>query len=153
MNFLKHHKPYRKNDDYKKNGFESYIKMETIHRMFLPEPWFGLVKKGKKNVECIVNRSNAFVYHPSKTIHKGNFSKGHIILWFNDSDDEPIRTRIVYVKKYKTFYDFLKKEKLENALPINSIKTIKDGLDVYRKYYDESDQTTHGVLALKIKRV
>lgn len=144
------HKPFRQNEDFKTHSFSEYKKMRTIHRIFLPDPWFGFVKRGEKTVECLINRKNSFVYHPTKKIKSGPIKEGHLILWFNDHDS-PIMTKITRIRKYKTIHDVLKREKLKTIFPLNGVATAQDGIDIFRKYYDEADELKFGILALEIR--
>ena len=106
-------------------------------------PWFTLIKEGKKTSEGRLN--------------KGQFSKmkkGDIVEWFNMEKEitKKVKTKIIDVITYDSFYDCIKNEKLENILPIPEITTIQEGVDnVYYKYYSQTDENLHGVLAIRIK--
>lgn len=104
------------------------------------EPWFSLIKKGVKSVEGRLN--------------KGDFAKmkkGDIVVWINKNDK--VRTKITSVHKYKSFNNYITTEKLKNTLPEPNVKTIKQGVDVYLKFYTKQDETKYGVLAIRLKVV
>lgn len=108
------------------------------------EPWFTLIKKGEKSIEGRLN--------------KGEFSqmnKGDIIEWFNNelnkngTKKRPFKTEIIDIKKYKTFEEYLKKEKLKNTLP--GVNRINNGLEIYYKYFTKEDEKKYGILSIKMK--
>ena len=102
---------------------------ETYH-MNVQEPWFTFIKNGDKTVEGRLN--------------KGRFAElkvGDIIIW-----QQECQVKISYIKKYDSFKEMLEEEGLDKVLP--GIKTIDDGVKVYRKFYTEEDENKFGVLAI-----
>ena len=100
------------------------------------EPWFGYIKSGKKTIEGRLN--------------KGSFkelTKNDIVHWKND--DKIIKTKIISIHRHKDFEKMLKTHRLYNVLP--DVKTYKDGVKVYNKFFSPSDVKKYGVLAIKIK--
>ena len=124
-----------KNENNNKNQYEIHVS----------EPWYSLLKSGKKTVEGRLN--------------KGIFEKlevGDIVVWF--TMDKETREKIEFSSeivdkiKYNTFEKMLETEGLENVLPNhNGIKTIEDGVNVYRRWYSEDMEKKFGVIAIKIK--
>ena len=115
-----------------------------IYKKHVSEPWFRLIKRGEKTVEGRLN--------------KGEFSqmkKGDIIEWFNNdlnkngSKKRPFKTKIVDIKEYKSFEDYLKTERLKNTLP--GINRINNGLEIYYKYFTKEDEKKYGILAIKLE--
>lgn len=115
----------------------------TVYKSHLQEPWFSLIKSGKKIAEGRLN--------------KGRFAimkKGDIINFFNRDLDDNYFVKIVDIKYYKTFYDMIEGEKLENTLPHPKIKTIRQGVDeVYYKFYSPKDEKKYGIVAILLKKV
>ena len=106
------------------------------------QPWFQLIKEGKKTSEGRLN--------------KGDFSNmkvGDIVFWTNK--DKRIKTKIVEIVHYKTIYSMIKGERLKNVLPDPRIRTIEQGVrDVYRSppvNYTEEKEKKFGVIAIRLK--
>ena len=102
---------------------------------YVQEPWFSLIKNGKKNIEGRLN--------------KGSFKelkKDSIIIWKNGTNS--VKTRIVSIHHHKNFRTMIKQHKLYNVLP--GIKTISEGIDIYSEFYPVSDVLKYGVLAIKL---
>lgn len=114
------------------------------YEIHLQEPWFSLVKDGTKKVE---GRPN-----------KGLFAQlniGDTIIFFNmDKTTRQKRSftcKVVDKKTYDSFEEMLETEGLENVLPIRSVRTINDGVSVYRQWYDEKVEKQFGVIAIHIQ--
>ena len=114
------------------------------YKKHVSEPWFTLIKNNIKTVEGRLN--------------KGSFAKmkkNDIIIWFN-KDTKKIRfvkTKIISIHKYKSFNNYIKTERLKNTLPLNTINTIKQGVDVYYQYYSKNDESKYGVFAIRLKLI
>lgn len=107
----------------------------------LSEPWFSLISLGLKTVE---GRKN-----------KGKFKDmevGKIIQWFNDDfEHRSINTRIISKQTYSTFEEYLVSEGLDKCLP--GIPSISHGLSVYFKYFTKEDESTYGVVAIRLELI
>tara|TARA_A100001015_G_C14854802_1_gene657923 strand:- start:466 stop:885 length:420 start_codon:yes stop_codon:yes gene_type:complete len=115
------------------------------------EPWFSLIKNGKKTVEGRLN--------------KGDFSKmkkGDIVTWVNNIKvtkngktktlRKEVKTKITGVADYSSFYQMIKTERLKNTLPVPELKTIQQGVDnVYYKFYKPKDEKEKGVKAIRVQ--
>ena len=104
------------------------------------EPWFTFIKDGIKTVEGRLN--------------KGSFAemkKGDIIVWITSNSKIQVKTKIVAIHKYKTFYEYLQKERLKNTLP--NVNRIKKGESIYYQYYSKEDEKKYGVLAIRLKLI
>ena len=102
------------------------------------EPWFGYIKSGKKIIEGRLN--------------KGSFQelkKGDIVHWKNI--DNIIKTKIISIHHHKDFEKMLKAHRLYNVLP--NVRTYKDGVKVYNKFFSPFDVKKYGVLAIKIQKI
>ena len=111
--------------------------VQMNHSKRLSEPWFTLVILGLKTVEGRLKRGNILDIKPGDTI-----------TFYNN--DIFKREHTVYVSKcntYNTFNDYLSTEGLSNCLP--GIINNNDGLSVYYKYFNKSDEQKYGVIALK----
>ena len=86
------------------------------HRLHCQDPWFTLIRTGKKPVE---GRKNLPKFQ--------NWSVGDLLIF--DLDRQSFKTRIVGLRRYKTLEDYLCTETLQRTLP--DIKTIEDGVSTY----------------------
>ena len=114
----------------------------TTYKKNLSEPWFSLIKLGLKKCEGRLN--------------KGDFNKmkkGDIIIFENSDfgDTRSFSVKVTSTKKYNTFEEYLKKETLEKCLP--GIDTMKEGLNIYYKYYSKQDENLYKIIAIKIKKI
>lgn len=112
----------------------------TIYSKSLSEPWFSLIYFKHKKVEGRLN--------------VGDFKKmkeNDIIIWHNKDFDihREYKTMIKYVKHYDNFTEYLRNEKLERCLP--TIGNIEDGLKIYYRYYNKTDEEKYGVVAIRLK--
>lgn len=101
-------------------------------------PWYGYIKCGRKIVEGRLNKGDF-----------AQFKTGDIITWFNTDLKQEFKTQVIYKKVYPTFRDMITKEGLSVVLP--EIKTIDDGVKVYKQYYTPDDERIYGVAAIKVK--
>ncbi|MHB1952765.1 MAG: ASCH domain-containing protein [Sulfobacillus sp.] len=109
--------------------------MSHLWRKHLSEPWFDLVCRGEKSVEGRLDRGDFGLMQP-----------GDSVIWYNG--DYSCATKIVSIRRYRSFIDFLKGERLSDVLP--GIKTKEQGLEIYRRFYGCED-TIHGVVALEVE--
>jgi ASC-1-like (ASCH) protein len=79
-----------------------------------------------------------------KTIEKGDTIK-------IKNGDEYVMVKIKKINKYESFEEYLSQEGLKRTLP--GIITIKDGNDIYHKFYTPEQEIEFGILAIKIKRL
>jgi ASC-1-like (ASCH) protein len=119
-----------------------YLKLlggnSTTYKKNVSEPWFTLIKEGRKTVEGRLN--------------KGEFAQmraGDTIIWTNN--DDSFKTKIKSIQKYNTFYEYLEGEGIKSALPVDEVQTVKDGVDVYYKYYTREEEEKYGVLAVRLE--
>lgn len=115
-----------------------------FYKITVRQPWFDLIKSGKKTAEGRLNR--------------GLFAKlkvGDIVQW--QQSDNPanfVNTTVVNLRKYATFADMLAAERLKNTLPVDDINTINKGLkEVYHKIYKHADEQKFGVVAIRLQVV
>ena len=109
-----------------------------IYKKHLSEPWFSLIKLKLKKCEGRLN--------------KGDFAKmnkGDMIEFFNDDfGNRKFKCKITSIHYYKNFRSYLENETLEKCLP--GIDTIKDGLNVYYKYFSKEKEKEYGIVAIRI---
>ena len=113
---------------------EKTINEKTFYEKFVSEPWFSLIKFRIKMVEGRLN--------------KGDFAKMNIgdFIIFTNNELGFQRKFIIEIKDisyYNNFQTYLENETLENCLP--GINNIEDGLNVYYKYYNKSDELEYKI--------
>jgi ASC-1-like (ASCH) protein len=118
-----------------------YLKLKMqlggqLKTITVSQPWFNLIKEGKKIVEGRLNKS---VFAHLK-VHD-------IVIWMNK--ESKCKSKIIYINEYKSFKEMLEREGLTNVLP--GITNIDEGIMIYRQYYSEHDEKQYGVLAIGIK--
>ena len=113
------------------------------YRKHVSEPWFSLIRDGRKTVEGRLN--------------KGDFAKmnvGDIVEWFTKGKDSTIKTRVMRTTPYDNFLEYLETEGVKKTLPVGYVKTPEEGVErVYRKYFSEEPEAEHKVLAIEIQRL
>ena len=112
----------------------------TKHTKNLSEPWFSLVKLGLKKCEGRLNRGSF-----------AEIKKGDIIKFENNefSFKRSFEVKITSLKHYNTFEEYLQNETLEKCLP--GIEKLKDGVNVYYKYFSPEDENDYKIIAFRIK--
>lgn len=107
------------------------------------DPWFTHIKEKRKVIEgrlCNQKYSDLIV--------------GNIIKLLKSIDSEEyILVKIISITKYNSFREMLEKETLEKVLPDPSVKTIDDGVKIYRSFYTEKLEIKKGVLAIGIELI
>ena len=117
----------------------------NVKQVHVNEPWFSLIKSGTKKAEGRLNKGLF-----------ASFNENEIVVWFNidkrTRQRKEVKTKIVKVNKYKTFEEMLTAEGLDKVLPDKeNIKTIKDGVNVYRQWYNEQVEKQYGVVAIVLE--
>ncbi|CAI9108661.1 OLC1v1008322C1 [Oldenlandia corymbosa var. corymbosa] len=98
------------------------------------EPFFTQLKDGCKIVEgrCAVGKYNRML-------------PGALIL-FNKS----LLLQVQQCNQYASFHDMLEAEGLQRVLP--GVKTVQEGVQVYRNFYSEEKERSNGVLAICVTK-
>jgi len=101
--------------------------------------WFQFIKDGRKTVEGRLN--------------KGKFSsikKGDTLVISNNKQSVIVAV-ISNIIKYRTFEEYLVQEGLSRTLP--GTRNIPDGVDIYRKFYNERMENEFGVLGIHLHKI
>jgi ASC-1-like (ASCH) protein len=110
----------------------------------LSEPWFSLVATGKKVFEGRLGNSSL----------ASEASAGTEITFFNDDLPGRRRQATVVVTGKKSFPSFRAMlgsvpKALEKTLP--TVKSVGDGVAVYRAFYTAEEERRHGVVRLRLR--
>lgn len=98
--------------------------------------WYEYIKNKKKLIEGRLNKGKF------KVMNVGNY------LLINNNESKTV-AKITSKREYESFSDMLKSEGLDVVLP--GIKSINDGVDIYREFYTEGAEKKYGVVAFGIK--
>ncbi|KAK2641913.1 hypothetical protein Ddye_023676 [Dipteronia dyeriana] len=118
-----------------KEGSEILKILKTINfQLHVQEPFFTQLKDGLKTVEgrCAVGAFN-------------RISSGALLL-FNNC----LVLEVEDVHRYVSFSEMLHIESLAKVLP--GIKTIDEGVQIYRKFYMEEKEKSNGVIAICVAK-
>ncbi len=110
------------------------------------EPWFSLIQSGQKSVEGRLAKSRF-----------AEIQVGDLLKWTNSElvgkDLKPIArefvTRVSAITYYSDFEKYLATERLKNCLP--GVRTIKDGIAVYHKFYPKEERQKYKVMAIHLE--
>lgn len=111
----------------------------ALLRVHISDPWHGLVRSGAKRVEGRLN-AGAFA----------QLVPGSRVVFHNETRGE-FAAVVEGTRVYASFEEMLRAEGLERALPVGAVRSIEDGVAVYRRFYTEEDERAHGVLALQVR--
>jgi ASC-1-like (ASCH) protein len=114
----------------------------TTYEKNCSEPWFSLIAIGEKPVEGRLRKGDW-----------ANMNRGDHIIFTNDDFgiSRKFKVLITSIRKYDTFEDYLNAETLELCLP--TIQNNEDGIKIYRQWFNEADELTYGVVAIRVKVV
>jgi ASC-1-like (ASCH) protein len=108
-----------------------------IYELHCQDPWFSLLKEGAKSVEGRINKAPCSQIKP-----------GDQILFYNDQDK--FFATVIKVQHFISLSEYLETVGLQSALP--GISSIKEGCNVYLKFYSEEEIQKSGMLAFFVNR-
>ena len=103
--------------------------------MGLQEEYLKLIAEGKKKIE-------GRLYDEKRR----QIKPGDIIIF-----EGKLKVRVKDIRVYPSFREMLKKEGLENVLP--GIKSIEEGVRIYRQFYNEEEEKKWGVVAIEVEPI
>ena len=109
---------------------------KPLHNFSIKQPYLTYIKKGIKSIEG--------------RVFSEKFSQlvvGDTIRFYNLNEE--VICRVVFLHKYKDFYEMLKNEKITELLPHTS--NIEDGVKIYMKFPRASRVKKMGALAIGIE--
>jgi ASC-1-like (ASCH) protein len=113
--------------------------MDYSWHIQLNNPWFDHVLNGEKIYEGRCFWKQVL-----------NYKIGDIlkISHYTDHNRVPYYAKIVEIIKFETFEAALKNVQLDLVLP--NVKSIQEGIEIYKKYYKLMTQIENGVCLLKL---
>ncbi len=115
-------------------------KKYKIFRNHRTEPYFTFVKNGQKTIEGRIK----------KGWYKYIAPKDHIIV-YNAKETDSVEVLVKKVTTYNTFCEMLEKESFKKIFP--DVKSIHQGVKIYKRFYSSEQEKQFGVVAIEIKRV
>ncbi|XP_073056561.1 uncharacterized protein [Primulina eburnea] len=129
----------RKHDEWNKLIVEEGTTLMTMLKevdfeLHVQEPFFSQLSDGLKIVE---GRCAVGVYRRIKP--------GGVILL-----NKCVMFQVQDVHQYASFHDLLEAESLEKVLP--GVKSIEEGVQIYRAFYSEEKESSNGVIAICVRK-
>ncbi|XWS22196.1 hypothetical protein CRYUN_Cryun29cG0013400 [Craigia yunnanensis] len=120
---------------HKKRSELAGILKSITFELHVQEPFFTQLKDGLKTIEgrCALGDYN-------------RIASGALILF-----NKCLVLEVQDVHHYASFFEMLEVESLAKVLP--GVKTIDEGIQVYRKFYSEEKELSNGVLAICVAKV
>lgn len=116
------------------------VDFDTIKKS-LAEPWFSYMCSHEITIYGTLDTTDISFLKPNSYIkfeNDQNVSK------------RTVRVKVVSAAKYKSFREMLENENMNYVLP--NVKTVSEGVKIYRQYYTEEDEKKFGVLAIRISK-
>lgn len=102
------------------------------------EPWFDLIKSGKKKIEARLDFG--FFSH---------LKEGDEMRLSNQDKTDKLKVVVEKIEKFKTFHELLDGERLKDVLP--GVETVDKGLEILNRFYKPEDVEKNGVIAFTLK--
>eukprot|EP01027_Heterolobosea_sp_BB2_P007360 GEZU01010958.1.p1 GENE.GEZU01010958.1~~GEZU01010958.1.p1 ORF type:complete len:140 (-),score=34.61 GEZU01010958.1:119-538(-) len=112
----------------------------------IQEPYYSLVKSGKKKVEGRLAHNEYMKLKPGDVIQARKDKKSLA----EGEQQDSFYLRVVKVNKYSSFEEMLRAEGINKVLPSNSI-TSEQGVEVYRVFYSEEEEQKWGVAGIHVE--
>ena len=126
------------------------LPLENIFYMGVKTRWFNAIKNGKKTVEGRLKKKFGHIKKGTTLVIRKNPEST------NSKNNSQNDTHVLIVVvtdnvKYRSFEEYLLQEGLARTLP--GVRSIEEGVNIYRSFYSEEDEKTHGVSAIHIRLV
>lgn len=112
--------------------------MPKTHTLHCQDPWFTLIKEGKKPVEGRKDNARFRDWKVGDTIV---FTLG----------DASFRTRIAYIHRYASIEDYLNGETLARALP--GVPTLEEGVRIYLQWSTREEVAERGFVGIGVELI
>jgi ASC-1-like (ASCH) protein len=110
----------------------------ATYNIHCQEPWFSLIREGKKSVE---GRKNTHSYRKLKVGDTINFING----------TEQFLAEVLEVRHYPSLEEYFQDATLEKALP--GVTSLEEGKNIYLQWSSEDKFKEFGLLGIFIKPV
>lgn len=110
----------------------------TNYKNHRDEPYFTLVKCGKKTVEARIKKGKY-----------GKIKPGDFIVVLKRDSEESIKVRVLGVRNYNNFKEMFEKEDYKKIIP--DAKNIEEALKEPFRFYTKEMEKKYGVVAIEVK--
>lgn len=110
----------------------------TTYHNHRAEPYFTFLKNGQKTIEGRIKKGWYRFVRPGD----------HIIV-YNEEENDSIEVLVKDVRTYSSIQEMLEQEPIKKLLP--DVETIKEGIEVYKRFYTEEQQREFGVVAIEVE--
>lgn len=102
------------------------------------EPYYSLVKRGQKTIECRVRKGKYRLIKPGD----------HIVI-NNQEETDSFEVLVKDVRPYKTFRELLESEPLNQVIP--EVKTVDEAERIiFDRFYTKEQEKEFGVVAIEV---
>lgn len=120
--------------------------MDSIVEINVSQPWFRHIRNGVKTVEGRLNKGKFRDMKSGDVLVISNTSGKR-----DSSKNNKVVAVVTKINQYDSFEEYLSREGLNSTLP--GIKTISEGMAVYRQFYSPEDELKFGIAAVHIIHV
>lgn len=106
------------------------------HYLHCQNPWFNLIRDGKKTVEGRKNLPKFRTWRPGD----------HLIF---QHKNEQFSTRIVALRRYKNLSEYLNTEGFQRVLP--GVESFDEAMHIYLQWSTEEEIAKYGFLAIEVE--
>ena len=106
------------------------------HRLHCQDPWFTLIKEGRKPIEGRKNLPKFKDWRPGDRL-------------MFELEGQSFETEIIALRRYKTLEDYLSTETLGRTLP--GVETMTEGIAIYLQWSSRVEIERYGFLAIEVK--
>lgn len=117
---------------------KKYKQLKQPIKLTIKQPWFDLIKSGKKTIEGRLKRGIFIKLKPND-----------IIIWEHKKLN--LKVTVKYINNYNSFEEMLKKEGMEKVLP--NINSIEAGVNKYHEYFSLEDEKQYGVISIGMQLI
>lgn len=115
--------------------------------MNVREPYYSLLRSGVKSVEGRLHKGIFKDWY--ERIQRGETI--HLTITSSGDRSQSFEASIIGARSYDTFEELLVTEGLRHVLP--NIRTLADGINVYRQFYTAENEQQYGTCAFYMKSV
>jgi len=110
----------------------------TVWEINLNQPWFDLVRNGKKSVEVRLNKGSVL-----------QFKAGDTLKCYDMDYSQSFCVEILAIKQYPSLNELLAENGLEKVLP--GVTTISVAEYIYRRYFRQCTEERYGLVAIDLR--
>jgi ASC-1-like (ASCH) protein len=111
-----------------------------IYKNHRDEPYFSFLKNGQKTIEGRIR----------KKLYRDIAVNDHIVV-FNKKETDSVEVLVKRIAEYSSFKEMLEKEPFKKILP--DVDSVKQGIEVYKQFYDSEQEKQFGVVVLEVERI